>query len=217
MSIVATKDGYVDFNPDATLSHESGFANIAAGFKYAFIYEPENGYALSGTTTIEIPTGSDDITQGSGSGAVNLILSALKINGPLQWAGGACIHLPFDSDEESTTSFVSTHLSYQVCSLFTPLIELNWNSVLDEGDGGNRYDAQLGGALPGAIAFEGGDLLNWGASHGKDNANVVTLAAGLRSRVSEDIDLGFAYEIPLTNEEENLMESRITLDLVWNF
>ena len=101
--------------------------------------------------------------------------------------------------------------------MFTPLIELNWNSVLDEGDGGNRYDAQLGGALPGAIAFEGGDLLNWGASHGKDNANVVTLAAGLRSRVSEDIDLGFAYEIPLTNEEENLMESRITLDLVWNF
>jgi len=27
-SLVATKDGYVDFNPDATLSDESGFANL---------------------------------------------------------------------------------------------------------------------------------------------------------------------------------------------
>jgi len=217
LAIVATKDGYVNFNPDATLSEEDGFANIAAGLKYAFIYQPENGFALSGTTTIEIPTGSDDITQGSGDGAANLILTALKIEGAWQFAGAGGLHVPFDKDAESMTSFVSTHISYELCDFFTPLIELNWYHVIDEGDGGSRYNAQIGGGVPGVIGFEGGDLLNWGAANANENADIVTLAVGFRSRLSENIDLGVAYEIPLTDEEENLMEDRLTIDLIWNF
>ncbi len=216
-SFVATKDGYVDFNPDATLSEESGFANIAAGVKYAFIYQPENAFALSGTATIEVPTGSEDVTQGSGDGAVNLILSGLKLNGDWQFAGGAGLHVPFDADAESMTSFVSTHVSYELCQYFTPLLELNWYHVLNEGDGSSRYSSQLGGGVPGAIGFEGGDLLNWGASHGNENADIVTLAAGFRSKLSDNVNVGVAYEIPLTDKEENLMESRVTLDLVWSF
>ena len=219
LSLVATKDGYIDFNPDSNspLKSEAGFANIAAGLKYAFIYQPENQFALSGTATVEIPTGSSGVTQGSGDGAVNLILSTLKLNGPLQLAGGAGVHLPFDMDAGSTTSFVSTHISYEVNPFFIPLLELNWYHVLDEGDGGNRFGPQIGGGLPGAIGFEGGDLLNWGASNAKENADIVTLAAGFRSRCSEDFTAGLAYEIPLTDKEENLMESRITLDLLYHF
>ena len=217
LSLVATKDGYVDFNPDTTLSKETGFANLAAGLKYAFIYQPENQFALSGTATVEIPTGSSGVTQGSGDGAVNLILSALKLNGSLQLAGGAGVHLPIDMDAGSTTSFVSTHISYEVNPFFTPLLELNWYHVLDEGDGGNRFGPQIGGGLPGAIGFEGGDLLNWGASNAKENADIVTLAAGFRSKLNEDFTLGLAYEIPLTNTDENLMENRITLDLLYHF
>lgn len=217
LSIVATKDGYVDFNPDATLSESNGFANLAAGLKYAFIFQPENGLAVSGTATVEIPTGSSDITQGSGDGAMNLIASALKLNGPLQLAGAAGVHVPFDNDAESTTCFVSTHVSYEVHRLFSPLVELNWYHVINEGDGGSRYSNQLGGAVPGTIGFEGGDLLNWGASNGKDNADTVTLAAGFRSQLTDNLSAGAAYEIPLTDENENFMESRITVDLIWNF
>ncbi len=216
-SLVATKDGYVDFNPDATLSEETGFANLAAGVKYAFVLQPEKQFALSGSATIEIPTGNSDVTQGSGDGAINLIVSTLKLSGDWQFAGGAGLHLPFDRDAGSTTSFVSTHVSYEVNPYFIPLVELNWYHVIDAGDGANRYGAQLGGALPGAIAFEGGDLLNWGASNADENANIVTLAAGFRSRLSDDLSLGLAYEIPLTQKEENLMESRITLDAVFSF
>jgi Putative MetA-pathway of phenol degradation len=216
LSLVATKDGYVDFNPENTLADATGFANLAAGLKYAFIYQPENQFALSGTATVEIPTGSSSVTQGSGDGAVNLIVSALKLNGSLQLAGGAGVHLPIDADAGSTTSFVSTHISYEVNQFFTPLLELNWYHVLAEGDGGNRFK-QIGGALPGVIGFEGGDLLNWGASNAGENADIVTLAAGFRSKLNEDFTLGLAYEIPLTNKEENLMENRITLDLLYHF
>lgn len=217
LSIVATKDGYVDFNPDNTLSEVEGFANIAAGLKYAFIYQPENGFAMSGTATFEIPIGEGEVTQGSGDGAVNLIVSALKIDGPLQLAAGAGVQVPFDNDASSTTSFVSTHVSYEVNRYFTPLVELNWFHVIEEGDGGNRYSAQAGGAVPSVIGFEGGDLLNWGAANAKDNADIVTLAAGFRSQLTDNVNLGVAYELPLTDKEENLMESRVTLDLIWNF
>jgi hypothetical protein len=217
LSIVATKDGYVNFDPDTTLSDEEGFANLAAGVKYAFIFQPENGFALSGTATVEVPTGSEGITQGSGDGAVNLILSTLKLADGWQFAGAAGMHVPFDQDAESLTSFVSTHVSYEVCQYFIPLLEVNWYHVINDGDGGKRYDEQLGGGLPGAIAFEGGDLLNWGAANASDNADIVTMAAGFRSRLQDNVQLGVAYEIPLTDQQENLMDNRLTIDLIWNF
>jgi len=47
-SLVATKDGYIDFNPDKTLSNQDGFADLAAGLKYAFILDPVKQFALSG-------------------------------------------------------------------------------------------------------------------------------------------------------------------------
>lgn len=217
LSVVATKDGYVNFDPDTTLSDESGFANLAAGLKYAMIFQPENGFALSGTATVEVPTGSDSVTEGEGDGAVNLILSSLKVAQGWQFSSGAGLHLPFDGDANALTSFVSSHVSYQVCQYFIPLLECNWYHVVDEGDGSNRFNDQIGGALPSVIAFEGGDLLNWGASNAKDNADIVTIAAGFRSCLKDNVHAGVAYEVPLTDREKNLMESRLTVDLVWNF
>ena len=42
LAIIATKDGYVDFNPDAVLSDESGFGNIAALVFAACTSLPDN-------------------------------------------------------------------------------------------------------------------------------------------------------------------------------
>ncbi len=77
LSIVATKDGYVEIDPDTKplWSEESGFANLGAGLKYAFLLDPAAGHALSGTLTFELPTGNHDVFQGEGDGAANLILS----------------------------------------------------------------------------------------------------------------------------------------------
>ena len=36
LSLIAVKDGYVDIDPDATLSKESGMADLAAGLKWVF-------------------------------------------------------------------------------------------------------------------------------------------------------------------------------------
>ncbi|MCW1923379.1 hypothetical protein OKA05_12510 [Luteolibacter arcticus] len=218
LSVVATKDGYVDINPDTEplWSNESGFANIAAGLKYAFVYDEARATALSGTVTFEFPTGNHDVFQGEGDGAANLIVSGLKLWDDFELAGGAGLHLPFDG-QMATTSFVSAHASYETCRWFIPLIEFNWHHVLEAGNGRSNFFAQAGGGVPVVATFEGSDLLNFGASNASQNRDFVTAAIGFRSRLTADLDAGLAYEIPLTSKEDGVMEDRITLDLLWRF
>lgn len=217
ISIVATKDGYVDFNPDGDLwASESGFANLAAGLKYAFYYNPASSTAFSSTVTFEIPTGDSDVFQGKGDGAVNLILSGVKLWDKFQLAGAVGAHLEF-SDALADTGFFSAHASYEIVPWFIPLLEVNWHYVLDTGNGHSRYHAQAGGLVPAVAEFEGADLLNFGASHASENRSLVTAAVGFRSRVHSNVDIGFAYEIPLTNEDNGIIDNRFTVDLIWKF
>lgn len=216
LSIVATKDGYVDVNAGGVASSESGFANLGAGLKYAFILDPVSKTALSGSMTFELPTGNSDVFQGEGDGSVNLILSGLKLVDDWQFAAGTGVQIPF-SNEQSTEMWASGHVSYEVCRWFIPLVEVNWFHVLDSGNGSGNYPAHAGGAVPTVIEFEGGDLFNLGAVNASENRDFVSTAIGFRSRLTDSIDAGVAYEIPLTKDENSLMESRITVDLVWKF
>ncbi|MEO5914256.1 MAG: hypothetical protein ABIS50_08490 [Luteolibacter sp.] len=209
LSIVASKDGYVDMNPDNTLADQSGFANLAAGVKYAFILDPVSKTAVSGTLSFEVPTGNSDVFQGEGDGMVNAIVSGLKLVDQWQFAGGAGLQIPF-SGELSTKSWMSGHVSYEVCQWFIPLVEVNWFHVLSAGDGSSS-------AVSSIVKFEGGDFFNLGASNSVASRDFVSTAVGFRSRLSESVDAGVAYELPLTDENNSLMENRVTVDLVWRF
>lgn len=205
-SIVATKDGYIDFNPDSTLAQDNGWADIAAGLKYAFILDPVQQLAVSGTFGIEFPIGDSEVLQGNGDGGINLNFAAVKLVDQWQFAGAAGVYLPFDNDEEATTGFISAHVGYNITDKFYVLAEMNWYTVLSTG---SQTD------LP--INFEGGDLINLGYESASANRDIVTAAAGLRYKLCDMADLGFAYELPLTDEENNLMDDRITVDLVLTF
>jgi hypothetical protein len=215
-SIVASKDGYVEMRPDANLSKEGGWANLGAGVKYAFILDPVSQTAVSGTMSFELPTGDSEVLQGEGDGAINLMVSGLKLLDNWQFAGGLGFQIPF-ADEQSTEGWLSAHVSYEVCSWFIPLVELNWFHVLDSGNGTGNFPEQAGGLVPAIVTFEGGDLFNLGAVNSDDNRDFVSAAFGFRSRITDSINVGAAYEIPLTNEDNSLMESRVTVDLVWQF
>jgi len=216
-SIVAMKDGYIDYNTDSSspLSDASGFADLAAGLKYAFILDPVQQLAVSGSLTIELPTGDDEVWQGNGDGALGISVAAVKLAGDWQFAGALGVHLPFDDEGESTTSFASAHVGYNITEKLYALAEVNWHHVLKNGDGDTQFNNQAGGAVPSIVGFEGGDLVNFGASN--PASDIVTAAVGLRYKLCDNVDLGIAYEMPLTDEEENLMESRLTVDMVFTF
>lgn len=217
-SLVASKDGYINFNPGSAsvLSSEDGFANLGFGIKRALVYDPTNDFILSGIATIEVPTGNSEVWQGEGDGAANLNLAALKLYDNLQLSGNLGVHLPF-SDQNSLTGSLSFHASYEIVPYFIPLVELNWFHTFDPGDGSNSFNDQLGSTVPQNVQFEGGDLINWGATNADMNRDFVTLGVGFRSRLGANSTLGFAYETPLTTEEDGLMDDRFTFDLVWRF
>lgn len=217
LSIVATKDGYVNMDFDnPAFSDSDGFANLGGGLKYAFLLDPVSQTAVSSSLTFEFPTGNSDVLQGEGKGLANLIVSGLKLVDDWQFAGGTGLQIPF-SNEQSTMGWASAHISYEVSKWFIPMAEVNWFHVIDEGDGTGNFGGQLGGGIPGAVQFEGGDLFNLGATNASDNPNFVSAAFGFRSRITDSVTAGFAYEIPLTDEEDSLMAERFTVDLTWKF
>lgn len=211
LSLIAVKDGYVDLNPDATLSSESGIADVAAGLKYVFLRM--DGTVGSVRGTYEIPLGDDDVAQGQGDGVLNPGITLQNSQGALQ-VGGTLGGIVAISDEDSTLGYGSVGLSYEVCPYAAPLVELNYFRVLDAGDGGKRFDAHVDGGVPSVARWEGGDLINLGSSHGDDEPDFLTAAVGLRLKAGEKVSIGAAYEIPLTDDENGLLDSRVTVDAV---
>ena len=49
--------------------------NWSAKFKYAFLLDPVSQTAVSGSLTLEFPTGNSDVFQGEGKGLANLIVA----------------------------------------------------------------------------------------------------------------------------------------------
>jgi len=217
-SINATKDGYIMFRPDNTLNTTEGWANVAAGLKYAWLIDVEKELASSFSLNFEIPMGSTEVWQGEGDGVFIPSMATLKNIGDLQLVNQFGFRLPVDTDAESTMFYTSGHVSYKLTEWLHPLAEINYFRVIDEGDGGNRFGEQIGGALPSLPTFEAGDLVNWGAGNADINPNFVTAALGFRVLVpNAPATVGFAWEAPLTNRSEGLMENRFTIDFTLEF
>lgn len=215
-SIVAAKDGYIDFDPDHTLSDENGWADIAGGVKYAFLRNPQKEFILSGKVLFEFTQGSRDVFQGNGDGNVSPSLTFLKGYKNFQFCGILGGIIPFDDDEESTLIYDSWHVSHGLLNykLF-PLLELNHFRVVRDGESDE---------LVASIAeFEGGDVINLGARHASSHRDFVSMGVGFRYRpfcpgqLFSSLDLGFAYEFPLTTRENGLMKNRFTFDLIYYF
>lgn len=217
LSLVAAKDGYIVFNPDGTLFNDAeGFADLALGPKYTFYLDEGNGWAAAGKLILELPMGADRVWQGNGSTAMPSV-SVMKLMDEWQFLGMMGLTLPFDMDEESTLFMQSYHVSYSLMEdRIFPLLELNHFHVIDAGQGNANFMPQAGGLVPGVAQFEGGDLVNLG-SQNSGGSDVFTMAVGVRGRLMEGTDCGIAWEFPLTDEEDNLMESRITVDIDFSF
>jgi len=213
-ALLANKDGYINFDPDNTLTKTSGWANLGVGAKYAFLYKPEQGLASSIQLAYEIPSGDTDVWQGTGDGQFIPTIFFLKTTEKWQFQNTLGARLPID-DADSSFLYDSVHLGYNLTDWLYPLIELNWMHVANAGEGQQRFGAQAGGAVPAIANFEAGDLVNWGAANGDTFNDLVTLGLGFRVNCPnmDNIDFGAAWEIPLTDENATIMEDRWTFDV----
>lgn len=204
LGIIATKDGFADADFDRVLPDTTGWVNLAFGLKYAVISRPKNGEILSVGFKYEPPSGSVNVAgiklQGDGDGFIDIFASGAKSMGKIGLQASMGANLALDADHDSSMLHYSLHADYEVLPNFYPLIEMNGFTKIDEG---NRT----------GIRVEGLDLINFGSI---DSGTVITFAAGARYKFNDHIQLGAAYEAPMTNRKD-IMDWRTTVDLVISY
>ncbi len=201
LAIIATKDGYISLNPGAGDSQD-GWADVALGLKYAVIDDRANEFILTPGFTFEIPLGDDEVFQGNGDGQFDVFVSAQKGFGNFHLQGNLGFLLPIDGDAESLSFHYSLMADYYVSQWFIPFVTLNGFTVVDEGN-----------ALP--LNSEGFDLINFGSSNA-GGVNQMALGTGFRTRLTQNIDFGFAYETAV-GSPEGLYDDRFTFDVSFRF
>ena len=202
LALIATKDGYIEFNPKAGLKHAGGFGDLAAGVKYALIDKPDSQFILTPGVKVNLPTGNQSVFQGTGKGEWDVFASTEKGFGDFHLIANVGLRLPNDWDANTAQAHYSLQADYYVCQYFIPFANANAFTILSNGKG-------LG------LTTEGFDLINFGSS----NASGRTMAAvggGFRSRLLKDLDMGFAYEVGVTTPH-GLFGDRFTVDFIWRF
>lgn len=204
LAIIATKDGYADIHFAGVLPDEHGFANIAAGLKYALILNEQTGTVVTLGLRYEAPIGSLKTggisLQGHGDGFIDVFVTALQQFDRLQLQASVNANMAIDGSADSSLLVASLAANYAVTDWFYPVVEFNVFSVIDNG-----------ARMP--VAFEGFDLVNFGAM---DAGTVATVAAGARFRVAPNLLLGAAYEMPVTSRKD-ITSWRLYADAVITF
>ena len=207
LALIATKDGYIDFNPEHTLAKTHGWADLAAGLKYALVDDREHQLLLTPGFTLAVPTGSTDVMQGRGSGEWNLFVSAEKGIDDLHVAANVGFRIPNNFDTQTAQLHYSLQLDYYVHQYFIPFVAINGYTILSDG---NRK--LLGVADLNAEMY---DLINYGAT-AAEGTTQLTFGGGVRSRLRSNLDIGAAYELGIVNPK-GIFDGRITADLIWRF
>ena len=201
LALIATKDGYIEFNPKVGPA-QSGWADIGFGLKYAVYKNDDQQCVVTPGLTFELPSGNQKVFQVNASGEFNVFVSAIKGWDKFHLTGNLGARIPIDMDKETANMRYSLMADYFVCKWFIPFTTVNAVTTLTEGN-----------QLP--FTSEGFDLINFGST----NAGGRTQAAwgiGFRSRVMENVDLGFAYERGWAPSND-IFKDRVTVDLVWRF
>ena len=207
LAFIATKDGYIEFKPNHTLTQQHGWADLAAGFKYALVDDAQKQLLITPGLTITLPTGDKDVFQGDGSGEWNFFVSAVKGWSDLHLLGNLGFRIPNNSGEQTSELHYSLQLDYRTCDYFIPFIVFNGYTVLSEGDD------KLLGAVP--LNTEMYDLANFGSTNAKGTSQL-TIGGGFRSKLTDRLDVGVAYEAGI-GDSKGIFDKRLTVDMIVSF
>lgn len=210
LGFIATTDGYADIDFDATLPDTNGFLDITAGLKYAVHFDPAAGEIVTLGLRYTAPTGNIETANidltGRGKGFVNPFVSAAKTweRVQVQGAAGAQVAL---SDANWSYFHLNGHINFQVAERVFPFIEVN---ALLPYDGGNQFAK----GTPVLSEVTGGDILDLGAP---DPDDTVTLGGGLRFRLNDNMLVGAGAEANVLDDDNSVLDWRITADMVIHF
>jgi len=216
LAFIATKDGYAWLRPGGTsqIPDDDGFFDIAAGFKYALIDRPEDGFILTPSFRIDIPVGNNGLFSGNGDGVAIPGVSAGVAAGPVHLIGNFGARLPFNTAKEASSVFYNLHVDANVVEWVVPFVELNGTTWTRSANGERNIKTKAFGSVDIGIAqnvlanagliderrFEGLDVANLGSA-GVAGTTVMSMAFGGRIPVSDHVSVASYYEIPVTGRK----------------
>jgi hypothetical protein len=212
-SIILEKFGGIWINPKNTAlppfnGDRSGFAEVNVGPQWTFLRNERSGTLGALGLIFAIPAGATKAYQDTGSLSLVPYLTMgqnffRSSYGSMNALGEIAYSFSINN-ERSDWFMTSLHLDYDVGNLHKiyPLIELDW-----------RYYTTNGNSR--VLNFEGGDLINFGSTEISGRNNLL-LAAGMRYKFNECIQMGVAIEFPIvgTKDIENF---RVTLDMIFRY
>ncbi|QDU66400.1 hypothetical protein [Engelhardtia mirabilis] len=198
-SVIATKDGYFNLEPDEPALEGDGYADIAGGAKYAFIDDPSAGYLLTGGLVFELSQGTREVFQGNGDGVLRPFVSGAWDREELDLLYTLGLNYPLDDDAESTSFDFHLNATYAATENLRPMIEFNGIHYISDGS-----------AAP--FDFEGVDVVNLGSNDVAGNT-IVTGAIGGRWLIGDNASIGLAYELALSGRQD-IFDDRVMLDLI---
>ncbi|NIR60159.1 MAG: hypothetical protein GWO02_11905 [Gammaproteobacteria bacterium] len=206
LAIIGTKDGYADIDFDEALPDEAGFANIALGAKYALLSQPQEDRILTvglryEPATGDLETGGIQLQGGDSNGFIDVFVTGALGLGKLGLQGSIGANLALDNSHDTSRIHYSGHADYELLPRFLPFVEFNGFTTIDDAE-----------RTP--FEFEGLDLVNFGAVNSDTAA---TFATGARYTLTEHLRIGAGYEVPITDEENSLIDWRVTTDIVISY
>jgi hypothetical protein len=201
LSLIAVKDGYVVSQSPLL---DDGWGDLSAGLKYSLYRDSSRGRMISIGGRFEAPTGMARTLQANGDGVFDFFLSGgARVGQGAHWLTGSGFILPVDSQAENQMWYWSNHLDKRIGDsrvyLFT---ELNWYHYLKSGSN-----------FP--LPVQGGDLFNLG-SVDIAGTNIVTNAFGSKFKPNRNVEMGVAWEFPLT-QTRGILDNRLTADLILRY
>ncbi|OWK36261.1 hypothetical protein [Fimbriiglobus ruber] len=198
----------VDAGSGSPYGDHTGLAELWLGPKVTVIRDEASNTLLAVGGIFQIPIGSSNVYQNTGTLTMTPYVSGgqkfLKDNAFGSINTLASTGYSFSTDRSRSDYFyVSGHVDFDVMNThrFYPLAEMNWYQYTTNGT------ANL-------IAGEGRDLVNFGSS--AKGSGLVTWALGGRIKLTKNVELGGAYEMPLF-ENRDFFRYRFTTDLIWRY
>lgn len=201
LALIATKDGYMRINL-GNGTHLDGFNDLAAGLKYAVIKDDANQFMVTPGFTVTLPTGNQEVFQGTGKGRADLFVTATKGWGKFHATANVGGTVPFDTDANTSNARFNFMADYFLSRWFIPFV--SYNSFLTIGEGN-----AIG------LKSEGFDVINFGSSAAGGHYQGA-VGVGFRSRLTTSLDFGAAYENGVIDGGD-IFKDRVTVDFVWRF
>lgn len=198
LQFLAVKDGYSKVHTGITPDSD-GWNDAAAGIKYALVVDHANDFILSAGMRWEWNNGTAFALQGNGDELSGFVSFAKQTCG-WNFMGALNYRIPTNRNLGAQSVTWHLHADYELFPDFFPLVEINGIHWVSDGD-----------RLP--LSVEYLDVGNIGSA-GASGRDFFSAGVGFRWHIHDNVSLGTTWEFPLESADENIQQSRATVNII---